>query len=357
MCPLYVELNNSNSIDVELCVSGQHREMLDSVLSIFNVVPDYDLNVMKVSQSLESLTSEILTKTGKIIKKSNPDLTIVHGDTTTALAASLASFYSRTSIAHVEAGLRTNNLYSPWPEEANRRIISSLSKYNFAPTENAKQNLLKENITSSSIYVTGNTVIDALKMASQMIFNSSKALKKYNDKYGFINNYNRLILVTGHRRENFGIGFENICTAIDKLAEDEENCIVYPVHLNPEVRKVVFEKLKNQKNIYLIDPVDYLDFIYLLNKSFLVLTDSGGIQEEAPSIGKPVLLMRNTTERPEAIEAGTVRLVGTESISIVNETRKLIENEKDYRKMIKNISPYGNGDSSKKIHNILKLNL
>lgn len=359
MAPLIKEFEKTKDFfNVKICITAQHREMLDQVLKIFEIKPDYDLNIMAPGQDLYDVTSKVLLGLRNVLKEFNPDLVLVHGDTTTTLAGSLASFYKKIPIGHIEAGLRTGNIYSPWPEEANRLLTTQLAKYHFAPTKKNKNNLLKEKISEENIVITGNTVIDALFWVLNKIKNNSQLEKDIinelnNNGYKISNR--KFILITGHRRENFGNGFFNICNAIKELAQKYKNFdFVYPVHLNPNVRKPVKEILSNIDNVFLIEPLEYMPFIYLLSKSYLVLTDSGGIQEEAPSLGKPVLVMRDTTERPEAVEAGTVILVGTNKENIVSNVSKLIENETLYKKMSYAHNPYGDGNASKKIVNFLK---
>jgi UDP-N-acetylglucosamine 2-epimerase (non-hydrolysing) len=358
MAPLIKEFEKTKDFfNVKICITAQHREMLDQVLKIFEIKPDYDLNIMAPGQDLYNITSKILLGLRNVLKEFNPDLVLVHGDTTTTLAGSLASFYKKIPIGHIEAGLRTGNIYSPWPEEANRLLTTQLAKYHFAPTKKNKNNLLKEEISEENIVITGNTVIDALFWVLNKIKNNSQLEKDIinelnNNGYKISNR--KFILITGHRRENFGNGFFNICNAVKELAQKYKNFdFVYPVHLNPNVRKPVKEILSNIDNVFLIEPLEYMPFIYLLSKSYLVLTDSGGIQEEAPSLGKPVLVMRDTTERPEAVEAGTVILVGTNKENIVSNVSKLIENETLYKKMSYAHNPYGDGNASKKIINFL----
>ena len=324
MAPLVKALEADNSIDSKVCVTAQHREMLDQVLEMFDIKPDYDLNLMKAGQDLYDITTNVLLGMKGVLSEFEPDLVLVHGDTTTTSATSLAAFYQKIEVGHVEAGLRTGNIYSPWPEEANRQITGVLASYHFAPTETSKSNLLRENKCKSSIVVTGNTVIDALHLALNKINNDKclldKIVKNINAQYQ-INDSQKLILVTGHRRENFGAGFINICEALRDIAtENPQVDIVYPVHLNPNVQEPVKKILSNISNVFLIEPLEYQSFIYLMNKTHFIITDSGGVQEEAPSLGKPVLVMRDTTERPEAIEAGTVKLVGTTKKSIIKES-------------------------------------
>ncbi|MCK4662721.1 MAG: UDP-N-acetylglucosamine 2-epimerase (non-hydrolyzing) [Bacteroidales bacterium] len=362
MAPVVKEFQKyPDNFNTKICVTGQHREMLDQVLDIFEITPDYDMNIMKAGQDLYDVTSRVLLGMRDILNDCKPDIVLVHGDTTTSTSTALAAFYQQIPVGHVEAGLRTRNIYSPWPEEMNRQLTGRITTYNFAPTERAKKNLLNEALRKSSIIVTGNTVIDALYLALDKIRNSEDLRNKIVDKiisFGYKNinrlNSRKLILVTGHRRENFGKGFLNICEALKEIAIKHSNFdIVYPVHLNPNVQKPVFSLLNKVPNIYLIEPIDYLPFLYLMERSYLVLTDSGGIQEEAPSLGKPVLVMRDTTERPEAVEAGTVILVGTDKNKIIKETNRLINDSMHYEKMSKAHNPYGDGKASEKIINCL----
>ena len=363
MAPLIKELEKNQDIfDIKVCVTAQHREMLDQVLDIFDIEPDYDLDIMKPNQDLYDITSNILLKIRDVLNDSKPDIVLVHGDTTTTFATTLASFYQKIDVGHVEAGLRTGNIYSPWPEEANRKLTAALAKYHFAPTKSAKENLLKEGIKEENIIVTGNTVIDALFLMLEKIEKDNNLKEKILNKFQQIFNSqlsilnSQFILVTGHRRENFGKGFLNICNALKEIAlNNPEINIIYPVHLNPNVRKPVNEILKDIKNIYLIEPLEYPEFVYLMSKSYLILTDSGGIQEEAPSLGKPVLVMRENTERPEAVDAGTVKLVGTNKEKIVKEVENLLKNKIEYDKMSKAINPYGDGKASERIINFLEL--
>ena len=355
MAPLILKLKEEKQFQIKVCVTAQHREMLDQVLEIFEIKPDFDLNVMTDSQSLESLFSTILINISKVYEEFNPDLILVHGDTSTTFASSLAAYYKKIPIGHVEAGLRTNDLFSPWPEEANRKLTASLANLHFSPTIAAKKNLINEGIDNEKIYVTGNTVIDSLLIAKNLL-NSNEKLKNDIDlKIPRFNKDNKMILVTGHRRENFGEGFKQICEAIKEIALNNKNVeVVYPVHLNPNVKKPVFNILSSISNIHLIDPVEYLTFIRLMNKSYLILTDSGGIQEEAPSIGKPVIVMRSNTERPEAVDAGTVILAGSNKDKIVSSVESLLIDKEKYLKMSKSRNPYGDGNASKNIVEILK---
>ena len=349
MAPLVQALQKDSLFETKVCVTAQHRQMLDQVLDIFSIKPDYDLDVMLPNQSLTDLTSIILKKVEKVLLEFIPDVVLVHGDTTTTLATTLAAFYQKIPVGHIEAGLRTKNLYSPWPEEANRTITGTLAKWHFAPTENSKQNLISESITRDNIYVTGNTVIDALFMASKKIEKNEQIKKSLTKQFNFING-SKFILVTGHRRENFGDGFLKICNALKEISENfPKTNIVYPVHLNPNVQTPVNKILGNIKNIYLIKPLEYLQFVYLMGKAEIILTDSGGIQEEAPSLGKPVLVMRDTTERPEAVDAGTVKLVGTCKESIFKEVSTLLTDKTAYNLMSHAHNPYGDGKACERI--------
>nr|WP_201289359.1 UDP-N-acetylglucosamine 2-epimerase (non-hydrolyzing) [Pelistega ratti] len=352
MAPLIEGLKTSG-LDFKVCVTAQHRQMLDQVLALFNIQPDYDLDIMSQQQTLSGVAGLILNKIQPIIHEYQPTIIFVHGDTATTLATALAAYYNQIDIAHIEAGLRTYNLYAPWPEEGNRKLTAAIAKYHFAPTESTKQNLLKEGVPCEQIYVTGNTVIDALLLSLQKIEQNPNLSSQYAKQFAFLEN-KRTILITGHRRENFGSGFENICNALAILAEQHPTVqFVYPVHLNPNVREPVNRLLNSRQNIHLIEPLDYLAFVYLMKQSYLILTDSGGIQEEAPSLGKPVLVMRETTERPEAVEAGTVKLVGTSQERIIQEVNKLLEDEQEYRKMSMAHNPYGDGTAIEKILEIL----
>lgn len=349
-----------------VCVTGQHREMLDQVLTIFDIKPDYDLNIMKQGQDLYDVTARVLTGMRDVLKEAQPDVVLVHGDTTTSTAAALASFYQQIPVGHVEAGLRTHNIYSPWPEEMNRQITGRIATYHFAPTPLSKQNLLAEAVKESDISITGNTVIDALYMVVDKIKNDNALDSELNAllvKAGYDVNRlaggKKLVLITGHRRENFGDGFINMCSAIKTLTEKyPEVDFVYPMHLNPNVRKPIHEvfgeDLSGLSNMFFIEPLEYLSFVYLMEKSTIVLTDSGGIQEEAPGLGKPVLVMRDTTERPEALEAGTVKLVGTNYDKIVNEVSALLDNEDYYNEMSRAVNPYGDGLACERIVDTLK---
>lgn len=353
MSPL-VEGFKSSGLDFRICVTAQHRQMLDQVLALFDIKPDYDLDIMSNKQTLSSVTCAILEKLQTVIDEYKPTTIFVHGDTATTLASSLAAYYNQIDIAHIEAGLRTHNIYSPWPEEGNRKLTGAIAKYHFAPTESTKQNLLNENIDEQTIYVTGNSVIDALLLACKKIENNTVLCEQYQQQFHYLANQ-KTVLITGHRRENFGEGFENICQALATLAEKYPQVqFVYPVHLNPNVREPVNRLLSNKQNIHLIEPLDYFSFVYLMQQSYLILTDSGGIQEEAPSLGKPVLVMRETTERPEAVEAGTVKLVGTSKDKIIAEVELLLTNENEYYKMSTAHNPYGDGTAVQKILEIFK---
>ena len=366
MAPLVKEFQKyPNTFDVVICVTGQHREMLDQVLELFDIHPDYDLNIMQKGQDLYDVTSKVLLGMRNVLNDVCPDVVFVHGDTTTSTAAAIAAFYMQIPVAHVEAGLRTYNIYSPWPEEINRQITSRIAKYNFCPTELSRNNLIQEHLKEESLYITGNTVIDALHIVVSRL-QCDKELKEEqrqilrNAGYDItrLDNGKNLVLITGHRRENFGEGFINICSAIRDLARKyPEVDFVYPVHLNPNVRKAVHEVFGDRpdfNNIYLIDPLEYLAFVYLMERSYIILTDSGGIQEEAPGLKKPVLVMRDTTERPEAVLAGTVKLVGTEYKIIMENVSLLIDDISEYNKMSKAVNPYGDGKACSRIVNIIK---
>lgn len=367
MAPLVKELEkHTTEFDIKVCVTGQHREMLDQVLSIFDIEPDYDLNIMKQGQDLYDITSRVLIGMRDVLVECKPDIVLVHGDTTTSTAAALAAFYQQILVGHVEAGLRTYNIYSPWPEEMNRQLTRCIATYNFAPTSLSKENLLMENVSEDNIIITGNTVIDALywvvnRIKTDVVLNENLKVALANAGYdtGRLTNGKKLVLITGHRRENFGDGFINICTAIRDLKNKYPNVdFVYPMHLNPNVRKPIHEifgkDLLNIENMFFIEPLEYLSFVYLMEKANIVLTDSGGIQEEAPGLGKPVLVMRDTTERPEAVSAGTVKLVGTDYNMIINEVSTLLEDAVAYEKMSKAVNPYGDGLACKRIADFLK---
>jgi len=359
MAPLVHALAADDRFEAKCCVTAQHREMLDQVLELFEITPDYDLNLMKAGQTLNDVTARILLELKPVLQEFKPDVVLVHGDTATTFAASLAAYYEQIDVGHVEAGLRTGNIYSPWPEEGNRKLTGALTKYHFAPTETSKENLLKENFNSENISVTGNTVIDALLMVKNKVDTDSDLNLTLSALFPFLDddsseNKKKLILVTGHRRESFGGGFERICEALAITAKTHpETQIVYPMHLNPNVREPVNRILAGIDNIFLIEPQQYLPFIYLMGRAHIILTDSGGIQEEAPSLGKPVLVMRDTTERPEAVEAGTVKLVGTEVDSLVSNLNELLTNEDAYKAMSYAHNPYGDGKACERILNEL----
>jgi UDP-N-acetylglucosamine 2-epimerase (non-hydrolysing) len=350
MAPLVNLLKKADGIDSKVCVTGQHREMLDQVLKLFQIVPDYDLAIMKAGQDLYDVTTSILLNIKAVLRDFKPDIVLVHGDTSTTFAAALACYYEKTAVGHVEAGLRTGNIYSPWPEEANRKLTGALTTLHFAPTETSKQNLLRENTNPASIVVTGNTVIDALHQVVAKIDADTELTKTFEQQFPYGLNGRRLVLVTGHRRESFGAGFEQICAGLKQIAQQfPDTDVVYPVHLNPNVREPVFRLLSDTPNVHLIEPQDYLPFVYLMSRSTLVLTDSGGIQEEAPSLGKPVLVMRDTTERPEAVAAGTVKLVGTDAGLIVQEVSRLLTDQAYYDQMSFAHNPYGDGKACGRI--------
>jgi len=351
MAPLALQLKQQEgSFESKVCVTGQHRQMLDQVLELFNLTPDFDLNLMKPGQTLSDITSGVLKGLEQVFAEWTPDVVLVHGDTATTFAASLAAYYHKIEVGHVEAGLRTGDIYSPWPEEANRKLTGALTTYHFAPTQSSYNNLVKENIDPKNITITGNTVIDALLTVQEKVETDQTVIAQFEQKFEFLDPTKKLILVTGHRRENFGQGFLNICTALVNIAKQYPGVqIIYPVHLNPNVQKPVNELLSGISNIYLIAPQDYLPFVYLMNRSYLILTDSGGIQEEAPSLGKPVLVMRDTTERPEAVEAGTVKLVGTDAALIQQSVTELLDNPDLYQTMAAAHNPYGDGTACQQI--------
>ena len=349
MAPVVKALEAEGNIESKVCVTAQHREMLDQVLQLFSIKPDYDLNVMTQNQGLTDITRAVLKGLKNILEEFKPDRVLVHGDTTTSFTASLSAFYQKIPTGHVEAGLRTGNIYAPWPEEMNRRLTDTICDLHFAPTQSAKMNLINSGAKKSNIFVTGNTVIDALFNICDRLENEPKILKQAKTNIPILNKDKRLILVTGHRRENFGDGFEQICTGIAKLAERKDVQIIYPVHLNPNVQEPVNKILKHKNNIHLTAPLEYLPFVYLMKDAHFIITDSGGIQEEAPSLGKPVLVTRNLTERPEAVDAGTVKLVGTNHSKIVKEATQLLDDAKSYGYMSQAHNPYGTGDASKQI--------
>lgn len=359
MAPVVRRLKELPYVESFVCVTAQHRQMLDQVLDLFHIHPDFDLNVMTPNQTLPELTAHILKSVYEIIQKIKPHRVLVQGDTTTTLATALACYYLKIPVGHVEAGLRTGNPWAPWPEELNRKLVGSLADLHFAPTEWAKQNLIRENVPEAKIVVTGNTVIDALLETVSILKKNVNMQKEFQQKFHFLNPSQKqsrtvMILVTGHRRENFGKGFQNICLALKKIAETLPVQIVYPVHLNPNVQKPVYSLLGDLKNIHLIEPQDYLPFVYLMKQSTLILTDSGGIQEEAPSLGKPVLVMRETTERPEGVNAGTVKLVGTDVTKMVSAVQELLQDEKKYQAMSRTHNPYGDGKASQRIIEVLQ---
>lgn len=354
MAPLVHALAADERFEAKCCVTAQHREMLDQVLELFDITPDYDLNLMQPGQTLNDVTARILLELKPVLQEFKPDVVLVHGDTATTFAASLAAYYEQIAVGHVEAGLRTGNIYSPWPEEGNRRLTGALTKYHFAPTQTSKENLLKENFNQEDISVTGNTVIDALLMVKEKIDSDRNLNATLSAQFPFLDENKKLILVTGHRRESFGGGFERICEALAITAKAHPDTqILYPMHLNPNVREPVNRILANIDNIHLIEPQQYLPFIYLMSRAHIILTDSGGIQEEAPSLGKPVLVMRDTTERPEAIKAGTVKLVGTDINTITSNLNILLTDDSEYQKMSFAHNPYGDGLSCQKILEIL----
>ena len=357
MAPLVHALAKDPHFEAKVCVTAQHREMLDQVLKLFSIAPECDLNIMQPGQGLTEITCRILEGLKPVLESFKPDVVLVHGDTTTTMAASLAAFYQRIPVGHVEAGLRTGDLSSPWPEEGNRTLTGHLATYHFAPTETSRQNLLRENIADNRITVTGNTVIDALFWVRDRVLSDEALHNELTQRYPFLANGKKMILVTGHRRESFGRGFEQICHALAEIAANNPDVqIVYPVHLNPNVSEPVKRILGHVENVILIEPQDYLPFVWLMNRAWLILTDSGGIQEEAPSLGKPVLVMREMTERPEAVSAGTVCLVGTDSQRIVNEVTRLLQDESAYQAMSRAHNPYGDGHACHRILSALKNN-
>jgi UDP-N-acetylglucosamine 2-epimerase (non-hydrolysing) len=355
MAPVVLELKkHPEYFDSRVCVTGQHRHMLDQVLNLFNIIPEYDLDIMQPGQSLTDITCNVLKKLEPVLDEFQPDIVLVHGDTTTTMATSLASYYRKITVGHVEAGLRTDDIYSPWPEELNRRIASVISRYHFTPTKQSRQNLLNEGVSESNVFVTGNTVIDALLSIEKKLRENITLKREMENKFSYLDASKRLILVTGHRRENFGEGFEKICKALQIVSEQHPGVeIIYPVHLNPNVRNPVNRMLGTTKGIHLVEPLEYLPFVYLMTRSFLIITDSGGVQEEAPSLGKPVLVIRETTERPEAVEAGTVELVGMSTDRIVSSVSNLLTESVAYNLMSKSHNPYGDGNAASKIVDLL----
>ena len=349
MAPLVKAMEAHPQISSYTCVTAQHRGMLDQALELFEITPDFDLNIMKSGQDLIHITTEVLQKLTPILQEVRPDRVLVHGDTTTTMAAAMASFYQHIPVGHVEAGLRTGNINSPWPEEMNRRVVSTIADMHFAPTPRSRENLIRENVNPESVIVTGNTVVDATLMILGLLQANKPRQRQYEDQFSFIESDKRVILVTAHRRENFGPGIERICEALKQLARRGDTLVVYPVHPNPQIKEPVTRILGDIQNIRLLEPLDYLPFVYLMNRSYIILTDSGGIQEEAPSLGKPVLVMRDTTERPEAIDAGTVLLVGTDSASIYEAASNLIQDRNEYERMAYSHNPYGDGHASARI--------
>jgi UDP-N-acetylglucosamine 2-epimerase (non-hydrolysing) len=354
MAPVVRALQADAAFDTKICVTAQHRQMLDQVLDLFRIVPDFDLNLMQPGQDLTDITSQVLLGMRSVLRRWRPNIVLVHGDTTTTMAAGLAAYYEKVRVGHVEAGLRTGNKYAPWPEEMNRKIAGAIADLHFAPTPAAKSNLLREGVAEDHILVTGNTVIDALLQVAARLEQEPSLAQQMAEKFSFLDARRKLVLVTGHRRENFGTGFEQICQALRQLAERPDVEILYPVHLNPNVQEPVQRILSGRANIHLIAPQDYLPFVYLMKRAHLIITDSGGVQEEAPSLGKPVLVMRDTTERPEAVEAGTVKLVGTRQAVILAGAQRLLEDEQAYRRMSQAHNPYGDGQASNRIVEKLK---
>ncbi|RKY08922.1 MAG: UDP-N-acetylglucosamine 2-epimerase (non-hydrolyzing) [Planctomycetota bacterium] len=357
MAPVVKKLIGNPLFETKVCLTGQHREMLDQVMSVFDLITDFDLDIMEKGQTLAGVTCKVLDGMEKVFLEWKPDCVLVQGDTTTVFSAALAAFYHKIKVGHIEAGLRTHNRYSPFPEEMSRCLASELASIHFAPTERARQNLLNEDFSDDTIFVTGNTVIDALFEALDHIDSADELKQKLERQFAFLDSKKKLILVTGHRRENHGEGFQNICQAIRQLAQRDDVQIVYPVHLNPNVKKPAHKILGDIDNIHLIEPLDYLSFIFLMQKSYLVLTDSGGVQEEAPSLGKPVLVMRDTTERPEAVDAGTVLLVGPDRERIIDQTNCLLDEMSAYEAMSKAHNPYGDGKAAERIIKILEQNI
>lgn len=353
MAPVIKALQQLQDCQIKVCVTAQHRNMLDQVLNLFEIKPDFDLNIMKANQDLTDITCAVLKGITAVLKQYKPDRILVHGDTTTTFAATLAAFYEKIPVGHVEAGLRSHNLYSPWPEEINRKLTAGIADLHFAPTDLAARNLQNEGIKNHQIIVTGNTVIDALLQTCELLKNNSALQHSLQQQFSYLNPHKKLILVTGHRRESFGDGFKRICQALASIAQNPTVQIVYPVHLNPNVQKPVYEILNNLDNVFLIEPQDYLPFVYLMNQSYLILTDSGGIQEEAPALGKPVLVLREVTERPEGVSAGTVKLVGTDPQKIITEVDALLNDKNYYNQISFAHNPYGDGQASQRIINKL----
>ena len=358
MAPVIEKIKKDKKFDIKVCSSSQHKKMLSQVLNLFKIDTDFDLNIMSKNQSLNEISSKIFKRLDPVLDRYNPDLVLVHGDTTTTLSAAISAFHKKIKIGHVEAGLRTKNIHSPWPEEANRRLTSSITSFHFAPTETARKNLINEGVKLNQIVVTGNTVIDALQTITKMLKTNKKISQSLQTKFKFLDKTKSMILVTGHRRENFGEGIENICKSIISISRLNSNVqIVYPVHLNPQIKQPVQNLLKEKKNIFLIEPQDYLSFCYLMLRSRLILSDSGGIQEEAITLKRPVLVMREFTERQEALKSGAVKLVGSSQKKIVDSVNELLRDEKQYNSMILKTNPYGNGKASEKILNFLKKNI
>lgn len=353
MAPVVKALADHPDFEAKVCVTAQHRQMLDQVLDLFAIRPDFDLNLMKPGQDLSDITSNVLLGMRDVYQQWQPDIVLVHGDTTTTLAASLSAYYAKVRVGHVEAGLRTHNKYSPWPEEMNRRLAGAVTDHHFAPTAMAHANLLREGTAAETIHITGNTVIDALLDVVNRVRADGELKHRFESQFNFLDPAKRLILVTGHRRENFGAGFENICQALADIASRGDVQVVYPVHLNPNVQEPVRRILSGMVDVHLIEPQDYLPFVYLMDRSSFLITDSGGVQEEAPSLGKPVLVMRDTTERPEAVEAGTVKLVGTDQATIVREANRLLDDPAAYNVMARAHNPYGDGKAAARIRDIL----
>lgn len=353
MIPVVLELSRTPGIDLKVCVTAQHRQMLDQVLALFNIKPDFDLDLMAPGQDLTDVTTNVLIGMRKVLSDWCPNIVLVHGDTTTTAATAIASYYQKIPVAHVEAGLRTGDKYAPWPEEMNRKLAGAITDIHFAPTLGAKENLLHEGVHEETIHITGNTVVDALLAVTRRLTEDVQLTSQLNEQFDYLDPSRRLILVTGHRRENFGQSFENICDALDQLSKRDDVEIVYPVHLNPNVQEPVNRILSNSRRVHLIQPQDYLPFVYLMNRAYMVITDSGGIQEEAPSLGKPVLVLRDVTERPEAVKAGTVKLVGTDRDRIIREATRLLDCNDEYQLMARAHNPYGDGKAAKRIAAVL----
>ncbi|MEO9612317.1 MAG: UDP-N-acetylglucosamine 2-epimerase (non-hydrolyzing) [Nitratireductor sp.] len=354
MAPVAKELARSSLLDVRICVTAQHRQMLDQVLDLFEIAPHRDLDVMRPNQTLDQVTARVLTGLGEVFDEERPDIVLVHGDTTTTMAASLAAFYRKLPVGHVEAGLRSGSLWAPWPEEMNRRVATLATRFHFAPTQQSRHNLLAEGVPDAHVHVTGNTVIDALFATVERIKGSPERQARLAERFDFLDPERPIVLVTGHRRENFGAGFDNICQAFLDIVAAHDVQIVYPVHPNPSVREPVERWLKDTPSVHLIDPLDYEPFVYLMERSHIIITDSGGVQEEAPSLGKPILVMRDTTERPEAVDAGTVVLVGTARDRIAGEAGRLLGDRNHYKRMAQAMNPYGDGMAAARIRKIIE---